>query len=220
MVNLIVYFCLYSKVKFFLTKGLLVMKYILKKNLQFVIVLSLMFWFMPATLNAYNVVAGQGSSGEQVEQIQAMLSEVRLYYGEQDGVFGPQTVQAVKAFQKKVRKAQTGLVDKSLYKLLVFKSRLDFSRVQKTWIMEATAYSAYDPGCSGRTSTGRVLRKGIIAVDPMVIPLGTEVYIAGYGHAIADDQGGAVKGNVIDIAFDTHGEALRFGRKTVKVYIL
>jgi len=179
-----------------------------------------MVCLMPNTTDAYNVVAKPGNSGEQVEQIQAMLSEVGLYYGNQDGDFGPQTVQAVKAFQKKVRKAQTGLVDKSLYKLLVFKSKLDFSRVQKTWTMEATAYSAYDPGCSGRTSTGRALRKGIIAVDPMVIPLGTEVYIAGYGHAIADDQGGSIKGNVIDIAFDSHVEALRFGRRTVKVYIL
>ena len=196
------------------------MKFIFKKNLQFIIALIFMLFCVPHTGNAYNIVAKQGNTGEQVEQIQAMLSEVGLYYGNYDGEFGPQTVEAVKAFQKKVRRVPTGMVDKYLYKLLVFKSKLDFSRVQKTWIMEATAYSAYDPGCSGRTSTGRGLRKGIIAVDPMVIPLGTEVYIAGYGHAIADDQGGSIKGNVIDIAFDSHGEALRFGRRTVKVYIL
>ena len=60
------------------------MKSILKKNLQFLIALILMVFCVPTTSNAYNIVAKQGNTGEQVEQIQAMLSEVGLYYGNYD----------------------------------------------------------------------------------------------------------------------------------------
>ena len=86
--------------------------------------------------------------------------------------------------------------------------------------MNASAYSAYDPGNGHYTYGGTYLRKGIIAVDPTVIPLGTRVFIPGYGYAIADDIGGAIKGNRIDMAFASHGEAMDFGRQQVTVYIL
>ncbi|MBR5908859.1 MAG: 3D domain-containing protein, partial [Schwartzia sp.] len=57
-------------------------------------------------------------------------------------------------------------------------------------------------------------------VDPSFIPLGTRVYIPGYGEAVAEDTGGAIVGNIIDIAFDTHEEALAFGRQDLEIYIL
>ena len=60
----------------------------------------------------------------------------------------------------------------------------------------------------------------MIAVDPNVIPMGTRVFIPGYGEAVAEDTGGSIKGNHIDIAFDTHKEALTFGRKNLEVYIM
>jgi 3D (Asp-Asp-Asp) domain-containing protein len=53
-----------------------------------------------------------------------------------------------------------------------------------------------------------------------VIKLGTYVYVEGYGFAIAADTGGAIKGNRIDLCFNSRREALNFGRKTVKVHIL
>ena len=53
-----------------------------------------------------------------------------------------------------------------------------------------------------------------------MIPLGTAVYVEGYGYAVADDTGGDIIGNRIDLAMDSHGEAIDFGRQTVKVYIL
>lgn len=90
--------------------------------------------------------------------------------------------------------------------------------------MEATAYY---PGpestgvwADGYTATGLKAGHGVIAVDPSVIPLGTRVYIPGYGIAVAGDVGGAIKGNIIDLAFDTYREAMHFGRQRVKVYIL
>lgn len=86
--------------------------------------------------------------------------------------------------------------------------------------VSATAYSAYDPGCGHYTASGTRLRRGVIAVDPSFIPLGTRVYIPGYGEAVAEDTGGAIVGNIIDIAFDTHEEALAFGRQDLEIYIL
>ena len=61
---------------------------------------------------------------------------------------------------------------------------------------------------------------GIVAVDPKVIPLRTRLYIDGYGYATAMDTGGAIKGNRIDLFFETRKEALKWGRRTVQVFIL
>ncbi len=63
------------------------------------------------------------------------------------------------------------------------------------------------------------MRHGIIAVDPDIIPLGTHVYIPGYGDAVAEDVGGAIHGHRIDVAFDTRAEALAFGRQDIEIYI-
>ena len=90
---------------------------------------------------------------------------------------------------------------------------------QKVWV-EATAYSAYDLGNGHYTATGERLRRGIIAVDPSFIPLGTRVYIPGYGEAVAADTGGAIVGNIIDIAFDSHAEAMAFGRQEIQITII
>lgn len=86
--------------------------------------------------------------------------------------------------------------------------------------MVATAYTAECAGCSGYTASGYRAGHGIVAVDPRIIPLGTKLYIPGYGFAIAGDTGGAIVGNRIDLGFDSIGDALQFGRRTVKVYTL
>ncbi len=88
--------------------------------------------------------------------------------------------------------------------------------------VEATAYTAYDEGMSGQgiTATGIKVHPGIVAVDPRVIPLGSVVYIEGMGKFLAADTGGAIKGNKIDIYMTSRKEALKFGRRQVKVYIL
>jgi uncharacterized protein YabE (DUF348 family) len=84
----------------------------------------------------------------------------------------------------------------------------------------ATGYSSQDPGVGTRTATGAVAAHGVIAVDPSVIPLGTRVYIPGYGNAIAADTGGAISGNKIDLCFNARAEALAWGRRTVTITIL
>lgn len=77
------------------------------------------------------------------------------------------------------------------------------------------------------TATGAVARYGMVAVDPKVIPLGTKLYITSldgkswiYGTAVAADTGGSIKGNKIDLFFNTHNECISFGRRKAKVYIL
>ncbi|MBV8198981.1 MAG: 3D domain-containing protein [Candidatus Eremiobacteraeota bacterium] len=84
--------------------------------------------------------------------------------------------------------------------------------------MVATAYTAECSGCDGMTAIGRRAGYGIVAVDPRVIPLGTHLYIPGYGSAIAGDTGGAIVGNRIDLGFNTLRDALLFGRRNVTVY--
>ncbi|CAH0311932.1 ubiquitin-like domain-containing protein [Peribacillus sp. NPDC101481] len=90
--------------------------------------------------------------------------------------------------------------------------------------VSSTAYTASCKGCSGVTSTGVDLKSNpgakIIAVDPSVIPLGSKVYVDGYGYAVAADKGGAIKGNRIDVFFSSKNDAYRWGVKRVKVRVL
>ncbi|MEO6912399.1 MAG: 3D domain-containing protein, partial [Candidatus Baltobacteraceae bacterium] len=86
--------------------------------------------------------------------------------------------------------------------------------------MVATAYTAGCSGCSGITATGYRAGHGIVAVDPRFIPLGSRLYIPGYGVAIAGDTGGAIRGNRIDLGFNSLSDAIQFGRRNVVVYRL
>jgi 3D (Asp-Asp-Asp) domain-containing protein len=86
--------------------------------------------------------------------------------------------------------------------------------------MVATAYTAGCGGCSGMTAIGIRAGRGIVAVDPHVIPLGTRLYIPGYGRAIAGDTGGAIHGNRIDLGFDSYADAMQFGRRMIQVFVL
>ena len=83
--------------------------------------------------------------------------------------------------------------------------------------------SGYAPGSGGadhRTATGAAAVRGVIAVDPKVIPLGTRVYVPGYGYAVAADTGGAIKGTRVDLCFGSYAEAISWGRRAVTLVIL
>ncbi len=94
----------------------------------------------------------------------------------------------------------------------------------KTVSVSATAYTADCEGCSGVTSTGVNLNANpnakVIAVDPNVIPIGSEVYVEGYGYATAADIGGAIQGNKIDVHVPTKEEANNWGVRNVDVTIV
>lgn len=102
-------------------------------------------------------------------------------------------------------------------------SRSSFGR-GRVLVMEATAYdpspATIGPGATGRTAMGLRATYGHVAVDPRVIKMGTKVFVEGYGFAIASDKGSAIKGNKIDLCFDSRATALAFGRKKVKVHVL
>ena len=95
-----------------------------------------------------------------------------------------------------------------------------YDRVREVITMEATAYLPTDGGGDGITATGIRARHGVVAVDPNVIPLGTKLYIPGYGEALAADTGGDIVGSRIDVVMEDYGEAMQFGRRTVEVYVL
>ena len=102
------------------------------------------------------------------------------------------------------------------------KSNESIDGYKRVITMTATAYSAFGSGGGyGKTASGMTAGHGVAAVDPSVIPLGTKLYVEGYGYAVAADTGGAIKGNKIDLCFEqSNSELMAFGRKTVTVYIL
>ena len=98
---------------------------------------------------------------------------------------------------------------------------LNFSGVKS---MTATAYTAGHGGADYTTATGTFVKVGTVAVDKNVIPLGTKMYIVAadgsvvYGTAVAADTG--VRGNIVDLYYDTYQQCINFGRRTCNVYIL
>lgn len=113
----------------------------------------------------------------------------------------------------------SSLPDRIAYNL---PSRSGTPRVPTTIEAIVTAYTKNDPGMDGKgiTFTGTKARPGIAAVDPAVIPLGSVLYVPGYGYARAEDIGGAIKGNRIDLYFENRSDALKWGRKRMRVEIV
>ena len=92
----------------------------------------------------------------------------------------------------------------------------------KTLTMSATAYSTEANGMGTYSATGINLKQhpSCVAVDPSVIPLGSIIWVSGYGVSVAGDTGTAIKGNVIDLHFATVAQSMAWGRRTVTVKIL
>ena len=92
--------------------------------------------------------------------------------------------------------------------------------------MKATAYTHTDAGCNKTTATGTTVRWGTVAVDPRYIPYGTKMFIVTsdgsyiYGEAVAEDCGGAIKNDKIDLYMPTYSQCINFGRRTCTVYFL
>ena len=104
----------------------------------------------------------------------------------------------------------------------VSKSNESTNKAKELYV-SATAYS-HESSITGLTATGYNIKANpnmkLIAVDPSVIPLGTKVWVEGYGEAIAGDTGGAIKGHKIDVLMPSSAQAISWGRKTVKIVIL
>ncbi len=111
---------------------------------------------------------------------------------------------------------------------VVLRGTRGLSKRDRSWrypmTMVATAYEPGPRSCGkwadGYTAIGLKARRGIVAVDERVIPMRTRLYIPEYGFALAADRGGAIKGRRIDLFYPTYREAMEFGRRRVKVYVL
>lgn len=160
-----------------------------------------------------------GDRAESLIELQEKLSVNGYSTNGTEGIFGAGTEKAVKAFQKDNGIKITGKIDAKTYEKIV-QLAVKPKKYRKKFQVEATAYTSGVGGCGEYTSSGHKLRRGYIAVDPNVIPLGTEVFIDGYGFAIAADIGGSIKGKMIDVAVNSLEEAIQYGRQNTTLYIL
>ena len=103
-----------------------------------------------------------------------------------------------------------------MFPVEVLQEKLEPESEPETITFEATAYT----WTGNRTASGTWPSRGTIAVDPRVIPLGTELYIEGYGPAVAADTGGAIQGQRVDLYMDSEHECWQWGRRKVEVRVL
>jgi 3D (Asp-Asp-Asp) domain-containing protein len=91
----------------------------------------------------------------------------------------------------------------------------------RTMRVVATGYSGIEPGAGGiGTASGRRAERGVIAVDPNVIPLGTRLYVPGYGYGVAGDTGSMINGRHVDLCFDSMAGIKSWGKRTVTITLL
>lgn len=141
----------------------------------------------------------------------------RLASGYQDGAFRPDALASraeAAALVSRILVADDGLATAKVDgRTILYKQAFD--------AMKATMYSVGEPGVGHTTYTGLRVRLGAIAVDPKVIPLGSLLYVEGYGYGVAADIGGAVKGNHVDLfTWDYDQAARRFGVQQRRVWVL
>mgnify|MGYP000879918787 CR=1 FL=1 len=178
-----------------------------------------------------------GANGPEVARVQSTLNSKGRPGGPDDAISGPRTNQAVINFQQDPRLVPDDLVGPKTYEamgLLTSESPANLEsndqtddrpyKGKKTLTMVATGYddsweSNY-PYYGQPSYIGMPLQRGVVAVDPNVVPMGTRLYVESYGEAIAADQGGAIKGKRVDLFFDSRQEALDWGIRTVEVTIL
>jgi 3D (Asp-Asp-Asp) domain-containing protein len=174
----------------------------------------------PKTLTQLSMLLAPGSS-KIIARGRPGLEQVRVQYAQRDG--GPVRQRILSTTL--IRKANPRIVAQGVSPatLAAFEAHglLQMASLARGAIqMMATAYTAASAGGGGMTASGRRAGYGIVAVDPRIIPLGTRLYIPGYGMAIAGDTGGDIVGNRIDLGFDSLRGAMLFGRRDVTVYRL
>ncbi|HWR07531.1 3D domain-containing protein [Sporomusa sp.] len=174
-----------------------------------------------------------GMEGQDVKELQVRLNDLGFTQITADGIFGETTEQAIIELQNAKNIDADGIVGQATFQVLLGDRGPEVSRgsapgrYKTVLAIKATAYAPgpHDNGQWGNlTYMGTQIRPGVIAVDPRVIPLGSRLYIEfadGNGmYGVAEDTGGAIKGNRIDIAMVSVDKAYDFGVQNVKVYVL
>lgn len=190
-----------------------------------------------------------GDVNSSVAELQDTLKALGHFDGYTGSTFGPRTLDAVQSYQEEhhisspagnyfgvagpvtqaslneepMDEVQTSIADDS-ETVAGASTEAPSEPNDDTMTMEATAYTAECIGCSGITATGVNLNENrhadVIAVDPDVIPLGAEVRIEGMGTYEAQDTGGAINDDRIDIHMPTKSDAYAFGRQDVEVTVI
>lgn len=161
----------------------------------------------------------RGDRGNRVARLQNLLTLHGFADGASDGIFGAGTEAQLKRFQHYHGLREDGVAGSAVWEALE-KPPAFRGEYIKAFQMHSTAYTPYDSGGSGHTSMGNIAGKGHAAVDPGIIPLGSIIFIEGYGYAVADDIGGSINGEVVDIWVDTLDQAYGWGSRRVKVYLV
>lgn len=134
----------------------------------------------------------EGSDGKKVTVTKVSYYEGKVYSSE---IVSTDTIPP----QDKIVSRGTKIVWRTLD---TPNGQISYWRKIRVW---ATQYDSHCPGCDNTTATGLPQGKGVIAVDPSVIKLGSKLYVPGYGESVAGDTGGAIKGDIIDVGFpDAH----------------
>ncbi len=174
------------------------------------------------SLNAVSLGNGElrvGDSGGKVARLQNLLTLHGFTTGSVDGVFGSSTETQLRAFQRYRGIKETGVADDVVWECLEDEPKFQ-GKYKKKMEMHTTAYTPYDGGGQGHTALGNIAGKGHAAVDPDVIPLGSLIFIEGYGYALADDIGGAIQGDIVDVGVETLEQAYQWGSRDVTVYVV
>jgi 3D (Asp-Asp-Asp) domain-containing protein len=150
-------------------------------------------------------VAQEGKNGEKRERIKITYFDSEEYDREiiETEITKPLEKIIVRGTKKVIRETDTP------------DGKIRYFRKLNVW---ATSYTGNCPGCSGRTFSGTEVKRGTIAIDPKVIPLGTKIYVPGYGFGVAEDTGGAIKGNKIDLGFEILSG--QWSARWVEIYLL
>lgn len=160
-----------------------------------------------------------GTWDNDVYELQGKLKALGFYdFAVTTGYYGPVTKQAVTDYQRAKSLSVDGIAGPQTF------NSIQNNVTKKSMTVSATAYTASCEGCSGTTFNGTNLKEipyaKVIAVDPNVIPIGSVVYVPGYGYAVADDTGGGIDGKEIDVFMKNYSDAVNWGRKSVNITIL
>lgn len=160
-----------------------------------------------------------GTWDSDVYELQGKLKAMGYFdFAVTTGYYGPVTKDAVIKYQRAKGLSVDGIAGPQTF------NSIQNNIQRKGMNVEATAYTANCEGCSGTTSNGTNLKEipyaKVIAVDPEVIPMGSVVYVPGYGYAVAADTGGGINGNEIDVYMQNYSDAINWGRKNVNITII